>query len=60
MACDQPFNVVEKDEFVKLMTYACHPAHAIKLLSYEGIWQHMMKMGEEIIAGTHEMFETGV
>jgi hypothetical protein len=60
VACDQPFNVVEKDEFVKLMTYARHPAHAIKLPSREGIRQRVMKMGEEIIAGTCEMFEAGV
>ncbi|KAF8234452.1 hypothetical protein L208DRAFT_1261840 [Tricholoma matsutake] len=26
VACDQPFDEVEKEEFVKLMTYACHPA----------------------------------
>ena len=34
VACDQPFDEVEKEEFVKLMTYVHHP---LKLPSQEGI-----------------------
>jgi hypothetical protein len=37
VACDQQFDEVEKEEFVKLMTYAHHPASSVKLPSWEGI-----------------------
>ncbi|KAH9989387.1 hypothetical protein BJV74DRAFT_878163 [Russula compacta] len=37
VACDQPFDEVRKEEFVKLLTYACHPAPSVKLPSWEGI-----------------------
>ena len=56
MACDQPFDEVEKEEFIKLMTYACHPATSVKLPSREGIKRCVMKMGEDTIDGIREMF----
>jgi hypothetical protein len=37
IACDQPFDEVKKEEFIKLMTYACHPAPTVKLPSCEGV-----------------------
>jgi hypothetical protein len=60
VACDQPFDEVDKEEFVKLMTYACRPAPSVKLPSREGIRRRVIKMGEDTIAGIHEMFEAGV
>ena len=56
IACDQPFDEVEKEEFIKLMTYACHPAPTIKLPSCEGVRCHVMKVGEDTIDGIREMF----
>jgi hypothetical protein len=37
VACDQPFDEDEEEEFVKLMTYAHHPAPSVKLPGQEGI-----------------------
>jgi hypothetical protein len=60
VACDQPFDEVEKEEFIKLVNYARHPAPSIKIHSREGIQRRVMKMGEETITSTREMFEVGV
>ena len=59
VACDQPFDEVEKEEFIKLMTYARHPASSVNLPSREGIRRRVMKMGEDTIDGIHEMFAVG-
>jgi len=56
VACDQPFSEVEEEEFVKLMTYARHPASSVDLPSWEGIRRRVMKMGEDTIDGIREMF----
>ena len=56
MACDQPFDEVEKEEFIKLMTYAHHPVTSVKLPSREGIKRRVMKMGEDTIDRIREMF----
>jgi hypothetical protein len=53
VACDQPFDEVKKEEFIKLMTYACHPATSVKLPS------QVMKMGEDTVDGIREMFVVG-
>ncbi|KAH9993284.1 hypothetical protein BJV74DRAFT_884394 [Russula compacta] len=58
VAYDQPFDEVRKEEFVKLMTYAHHPAPSVKLPSQEGIQCCVMKMGEDTIAGIYEVFES--
>lgn len=59
VACDQPFDEVDK-EFVKLMTYARHPAPSVKCPSREGIRRRVITMGDDTIAGIREMFEAGV
>jgi hypothetical protein len=59
VACDQPFDEVEEKEFVKLMTYAHHPAPSVKLPGHKGIHCQVMKMGKETIDGIHEMFAVG-
>jgi hypothetical protein len=56
VACDQPFDEVEKEEFIKLMTYARHPTTALKLPSRAGIKRRVMKMGSLTIDGIREMF----
>jgi hypothetical protein len=56
VACDQPFDEVEKDEFIKLMTYARHPTTALKLPSRTGIKHRVMKMGSITVDSIREMF----
>ena len=56
VACDQPFDEVKEEEFIKLMTYARHQAPSVKLPGWEGIWHRVMKMGEETVDGIREMF----
>ena len=50
VSCDQPFDEVEKEEFIKLITYAHHPALSIKVPSREGVRHQVMKMGEDTVA----------
>ena len=59
VACDQPFDEVEEEEFVKLMTYACHLAPSMKLPGREVIHCWVMKMGEETVNGICEIFVVG-
>ncbi|KAI0280551.1 hypothetical protein BC826DRAFT_975242 [Russula brevipes] len=47
VACDQPFNEVEKQEFVTMMNL---------IPKRDGIKRRVMKMGDEIIEGVCEMF----
>lgn len=60
VACDQPFDEVEKEEFIKLMNYARHPATSVKLPSREGVRRRVMKMGEDTVDGIREMFAVGI
>ena len=60
IACDQPFDEVEKEEFVNLITYAHHPAPSIKLPGANGIKRQMMKMGEDTIDGICKMFSVHI
>lgn len=55
VACDQPFDEVEKQEFVTMMNFVRHTG-PLKIPKREGIKRRMMKMGEEIIEGVREMF----
>ncbi|KAI0294734.1 hypothetical protein BC826DRAFT_968634 [Russula brevipes] len=55
VACDQPFDEVEKQEFVMMMNFAHHTG-PLKIPKRKGIKQRVMKMGEEIIEGVREMF----
>ena len=59
VACDQSFYEVEEEEFVKLITYACHPAPSVKLPGCEGIHHQVIKMGKETVNSIHEMFVVG-
>jgi len=55
VACDQPFDEVEKQEFVTMMNFVRHTG-PLKIPKREGIKRRVMKMGEEIIEGVREMF----
>jgi hypothetical protein len=56
VSCNQPFDAVEKPEFIKLITYAHHPVPTIKLPRRDGIRRRVTKMGEDTIEGIKNMF----
>jgi hypothetical protein len=56
VACDQPFDEVEKPEFVTMMNFVRHTGSPLKIPKRDGIKRRAMKMGEEIIEGVREMF----
>lgn len=57
VACDQPFDEVEKPEYIDMMNYAHHPATEIKLPGRNGVKRRVMKMGEDTVEGIRKMFE---
>ncbi|KAF8065125.1 hypothetical protein FPV67DRAFT_1418769, partial [Lyophyllum atratum] len=57
VACDQPFEEVERPEFVDMMTYAHHPAPEIKIPGRNAIRRRVMNMGEDTVEGIRKMFE---
>jgi hypothetical protein len=57
IACDQPFDEVEKPEFIALMIITHHTSGPFKIPKRDGIKRCVMKMGEETIEGVQEMFQ---
>jgi len=56
IACDQPFDEVEKPEFKKLMEYTSHRAQPLKLPGRNGIKRRVVDLGEDGINETKIMF----
>ncbi|KAJ6472270.1 hypothetical protein DFH09DRAFT_954153, partial [Mycena vulgaris] len=57
VACDQPFDEVEKPEFIRLMEYTHHGSTLnFKVPGRTAIRSRIMKMGEDTVEGTHKMF----
>ena len=56
VACDQPFDEVEKPEFISLMEYTHRSRDSLKMFKCDAVKHRVMKMGDETIEGTHEMF----
>ncbi|KAF8219965.1 hypothetical protein L208DRAFT_785578 [Tricholoma matsutake] len=56
VACYQPFDEVEKPEFVAMMNFTHHTGSPLKIPQCNAIKQHVMKMGKETIEGVREMF----
>jgi hypothetical protein len=56
VACDQPFEEVEKQEFVTMMNFVRHTGSPLKIPKRQAIKRRVMKMGEQIIEGVREMF----
>ena len=54
-ACDQPFEEVEKPEFIAMMEYGQDPTK-FSLPKREGVRRRVMKLGEEMIEKTKAMF----
>ena len=55
VACDQPFDEVEKPEFVSMMEYSRDPTK-FSLPKKDGIRQRIMTLGENTIEDTKAMF----
>jgi hypothetical protein len=56
ITCNQPFDEVEKPEFITMMNYTHHSGSPLKILQCNMIKQHVMKIGEDTIEGVHKMF----
>jgi hypothetical protein len=56
IACDQPFDEVEKPEFIAMMNITHHPGGPLKMPKRDGIKRRVMKMGEDTIQGVRRMF----
>ncbi|KAF8869623.1 hypothetical protein BD779DRAFT_1456980 [Infundibulicybe gibba] len=59
VACDQPFEEVDREEFRRLLTYAHHPAPTLHIPHSDAIKRRIMKIGKDTIEGTKEMFSVG-
>ena len=55
MACDQPFDEVEKPEYIAMMEY-CRDLNKFSLPKQDGIRRRVMKLGEGTIEETRAMF----
>jgi hypothetical protein len=58
VACDQPFDEVEKPEFIALMEYTHHGSSLnFRVPGRNVVKSRVMKMGEDTVEGTRKMFE---
>jgi len=55
VACDQPFDEVEKPEFISMMEYGRDP-NTFSLPKRLGVRRRVMKLGEETIQETKNLF----
>jgi hypothetical protein len=56
IACDQPFEEVERPEFIAMMNYVHHTGTSLKIPKCNGIKLHLIKMGDNTIKDVHNMF----
>ena len=56
IACDQPFDEVEKPEFIEMMQYGHHAVPNFTIPKREGIQRRVMKLGEKTINEIKEIF----
>ena len=57
VACDQPFDEVDKPEFQAMLNYAHHLSPNIKIPHRDAIKCCIMRMGEDNIELTRKMFK---
>lgn len=55
VTCDQPFDEVEKPEFIAAMSYG-RPSSKFTLPKRDGVRRRVMKLGENTIEETKAMF----
>ncbi|SJL18443.1 uncharacterized protein ARMOST_22032 [Armillaria ostoyae] len=57
VACDQPFEEVERPEFWSLLIYTHHPApEPLNIPSRTTVQRKIMKMGEDVVSSLRQMF----
>ena len=56
VTCDQPFEEVERPEFIAMMNYMHHNGSPVNIPGRNGIKQRLMKMGDETLVDIHRMF----
>jgi hypothetical protein len=54
VACDQPFDEVEKPEFIAVMGYSRHGKFTLP--KRDGVRRRVMKLGDETVEQLKEMF----
>ena len=57
VATDQPFSTVDEPEFHDLLMYTHHPSPNLHIPHRDAIKWRIMKMGEDTIEATKEMFK---
>ena len=57
VATDQPFSTVDEPEFRDLLMYTHHPSPNLHIPHRDAIKRRIMKMGEDTIEATKEMFK---
>ena len=56
IACDQPFEEVQRPEFITMMNYTHHSGTSLKIPKHDGIKRHLMKMVDDTIESVRKMF----
>jgi hypothetical protein len=56
VACDQPFEEVERPEFIAMMNLTRHNSSPLVIPGRNGIKRRLMKMGDETIKDVRRMF----
>jgi len=56
VACDQPFEEVERPEFIAMMNCTHHTGTQLKIPKRDAIKRRLMKMGDESIEDVRKMF----
>ncbi|KAF5337795.1 hypothetical protein D9758_016284 [Tetrapyrgos nigripes] len=57
VACDQPFDEVEKPEFRALLAYTHHPSSTLRIPGRKAIKNRIMRMGESSRENIKQMFD---
>jgi hypothetical protein len=56
IACDQPFEEVERPEFIAMMNYTNHTGASLKIPGRNGIKRRLIKMGDDTIEDIRKVF----
>jgi hypothetical protein len=56
VACDQPFEEVERPEFITIMNYMHHNGTSLNIPGHNSIKRRLMKMGNETVENVRKMF----
>lgn len=56
VACDQPFEEVERPKFIAMMNYTRHTGNSLTIPKCLGIKHYLIKMGDKTIEDIHNMF----